>query len=145
MTNQQLILVKQSWKLLREIDPALLGDVFYGRLFITYPTLRSMFRGSMASQYQKFVDMLSLIVARLDRPDAVAQEIGSLARSHEGYGVKPEHYGPVREALLWTLERGLGNDWNNGVQQAWEACYDSITQAMLEPGELPASDPDRSG
>lgn len=140
MTNQQLTLVKQTWKLLREVDPAVLGDVFYGRLFLQYPTLRPLFRGSMESQYQKFIDMLSIIVARLDRPDAVVEEISQLARSHQGYGVKPEHYTAVREALLWTLERGLGNDWNDGVQQAWEACYDSLTRLMLEPGELPAFD-----
>lgn len=86
----------------------------------------------MDSQYQKFVDMLSIIVARLDRPDTLIQEISQLARSHEGYGVKPEHYIAVREALLWTLERGLGNDWNEDVQQAWVACYDSLTQSMLQ-------------
>lgn len=132
MTNQQLLLVKQSWKLLREVDPAVLGDVFYGRLFIKYPSLRLMFKESMESQYQKFVDMLSIIVARLDRPDTIAKEVGQLARSHEGYGVKPEHYAAVKEALLWTLERGLGNDWNADVRRAWEVCYDAITRSMLE-------------
>ncbi|MFD2936112.1 globin domain-containing protein [Spirosoma flavum] len=132
VTQQQLQLVKQTWKLLREIDPAVLGDVFYSRLFIQYPTLRPMFKGSMEIQYQKFVDMLSIIVARLDRPDTVAQEIGMLARSHAGYGVQPSHYEDVKEALLWTLERGLGLDWNVAVQQAWIACYDAITQLMLE-------------
>ncbi|MVM29134.1 hemoglobin [Spirosoma sp. HMF4905] len=132
MTNQQLQLVQQTWKLLREVDPTVLGDVFYGQLFITYPALRPMFTGSMESQYKKFVDMLSIIVARLDRPTTVAQEIGQLARSHKGYGVKPEHYVAVKEALLWTLERGLGNDWNNAVQQAWVACYDNLAQSMRE-------------
>jgi len=131
MTHNQLLLVKQSWKLLREIDPALLGDVFYERLFMHYPGLRSMFKGPMESQYQKFVDMLSIIVARLDRPETIAGEIRQLARSHEGYGVKPEHYAPVKESLLWTLEQGLGNDWNGELRQAWEACYDSLTQLML--------------
>lgn len=132
MTNQQLQLVQQTWKLLREVDPILLGDVFYGQLFRTYPALRTMFSGSMDNQYKKFVDMLSIIVARLDRPITVAQEIYQLAQSHKGYGVKPEHYEAVKEALLWTLERGLGNDWNSAVQQAWIACYDSLTQSMLE-------------
>lgn len=132
MTNQQLQLVKQTWKLLREVDPAILGDVFYGRLFAQYPSLRSMFKGSMDSQYQKFIDMLSMIVARMDRPDTVAAEIGQLARSHAGYGVKPDHYTAVREALLWTLERGLGNDWNDDVQRAWVACYDVLTQSILQ-------------
>lgn len=132
MTPQQLTLVKRTWKLLREVDPAVLGDVFYGRLFFNYPSLRPMFKGSMEVQYQKFVDMLSLIVARIDRPDTVAQEIGALARSHAGYGVQPSHYEDVKEALLWTLEQGLGNDWNDDVQRAWVACYDILTQAMLE-------------
>ncbi|WP_240625730.1 globin domain-containing protein [Spirosoma pollinicola] len=136
MTQQQLQLVKQTWKLLREIEPAVLGDVFYRRLFFKYPALRPMFKGSMESQYQKFVDMLSIIVARLDRPDTVAQEIGLLARSHAGYGVQPSHYADVKEALLWTLERGLGLDWNTDVQQAWIACYDTLTQLMLEQAPL---------
>ncbi len=133
MTNQQHQLVKQTWKLLREVDPAVLGDVFYGRLFFKYPALRSLFKGSMESQYQKFIDMLSIIVARLDRPDAVAQEIHQLARTHKGYGVEPWHYDIVGEALLWTLERGLGTDWNDEVKQAWVACYDSLSQEMLAP------------
>ena len=131
MTNQQLVLVKQTWKLLRDVDPAVLGDVFYGMLFKKYPALRALFKGSMENQYEKFVGMLSIIVARLDRPDTVAQEISQLAQRHEGYGVKPEHYEAVGEALLWTLEKGLGIDWNDAVKQAWEACYDSVTQAML--------------
>ncbi len=135
MTNQQLVLVKQSWSLLRDVDPTLLGDVFYGRLFLTYPMLRSMFSTSMESQYRKFVDMLGMIVARLDRPDAIVQEISQLAQSHAGYGVKPEHYVAVREALMWTLKQGLGNDWNETVQQAWIACYDFLTRSMLEMAE----------
>lgn len=132
MTNYQLQLVKHTWKLLREVDPAILGDVFYERLFSQHPALRSMFKGSMTSQYQKFVDMLSMIVARIDRPDSIAAEISQLAQSHERYGVKPAHYIAVREALLWTLERGLGNDWNDEVERAWVACYDVLTQAMLQ-------------
>lgn len=145
MTNPQLKLVKQTWTLLREIDPAILGDVFYGRLFIKYPALRPLFKGSMDYQYQRFIAMLSLIVARLDRPETIMQEIRQLAGRHEAYGVKPEHYAAVREALLWTLERGLGGDWNPDVEQAWGACYDLLTRSMLESGKLPAADQDRLG
>jgi len=131
MTTHQLTLVKQSWTLLREVDPAVLGDVFYGRLFFNYPSLRPMFTGPMDRQYQKFIDMLSILVARLDRPQVVEQEISQLGQSHRHYGVKAEHYEPVKEALLWTLERGLGNDWNDDIRQGWIACYDRLTQAML--------------
>lgn len=132
MTTQEIQLVKQSWKLLRDIDPALLGDVFYRRLFFQYPAFRSLFKGQMEAQYQKFVDTLTLIVARIDRPDTIMPDIGRLAERHEDYGVKPEHYAPVGEALIWTLKIGLGTDWNAEVEAAWLAAYTMLTQAMLE-------------
>jgi hemoglobin-like flavoprotein len=56
--------------------------------------------------------MLSMIAARLDRPDVKSSEMHQLAQSHARYGVKPEHYIAVREALLWTQERGMVNDWD---------------------------------
>lgn len=132
MTTQEINIVKRTWKLLRDVDPQLLGDVFYRRLFLTYPSVRPMFREPMMTQYHKFVDMLSLIVSRIDRPEEVMSEIAQLAQRHERYGVKPEHYPVVGETLLWTLEQGLGNQWNNDVKQAWEACYQTLVQAMLE-------------
>ena len=131
MTSHQLFLVKYTWKLLREVDSYVLGSVFYGRLFMTYPNLRSLFKNSLESQHKKFVEMLSIIVARLDRPDVLSDEMRQLAQRHLEYGVKPEHYQPVGEALLWTLEQGLGKDWNTEVKEAWSTCYTIITQAML--------------
>ncbi|MEO6286004.1 MAG: globin domain-containing protein [Dyadobacter sp.] len=131
MTQQQVRLVKHTWKLLREVNPILLGDVFYGRLFFMYPFLRPLFKGPMDAQYRKFFDMLSLIVARIDLPDTLGQEIAALAQSHKGYGVQPSHYEDVKAALLWTLEVGLGNDWNDEVGKAWEACYNGLAHLML--------------
>ncbi|WP_232541068.1 globin domain-containing protein [Spirosoma endbachense] len=131
MTPQQFIVVKQSWRLLRAINPALLGEVFYGQLFMRYPALRPFFPGPMESQYQKLVDMLSLIIARLDR-ETVTEEIAQLAQRHKGYGVKSEHFDAVGQSLLWTLEQGLGRDWNDTVRTAWEACYTDLRNAMLE-------------
>ncbi|GAB3919937.1 globin domain-containing protein [Larkinella terrae] len=132
MTHQQITLVKQSWNLLREIDPELLGDVFYTRLFLKYPALRSLFKHSLVSQYKKFIAMLNLIVSRLDQPGILTEEIRQLATRHGGYGIKPEHYDEVGTALLWTLEKGLGKDWNPALYQAWAACYTRLAREMLE-------------
>ncbi|UFH57540.1 globin domain-containing protein [Spirosoma sp. KNUC1025] len=131
MTDQQIQIVKKTWRLLRGVDPHLLGDVFYRRLFMEFPGVRLLFKGPMDAQYEKFVAMLSFIVARIDRPDALLDEVVDLAKRHEGYGVKPFHYQLVGEALLWTLEQGLGREWNEEVRQAWRACYDSLTRSML--------------
>ena len=89
-----------------------------------------MFPKNMDEQYQKLIDTLSVVVARLEQLEDLQADIAALAKRHEGYGVKPKHYPMVGEALLWTLERGLGNDWNEETAEAWKACYGALSEAM---------------
>lgn len=58
-----------------------------------------------------------------------------MARRHVSYGAQPKHYAYVGEALLWTLERGLGEHWTPPVAEAWQACYEILAKAMIEAGE----------
>jgi Hemoglobin-like flavoprotein len=131
LTEQETTLVKKSWARLRNIDPVVIGDAFYSKLFFERPALRRMFPVEMDAQYKKLVDMLNTIVTRLDQLDELTEEIIAMAKRHEGYGVKPEHYGPVGEALIWTLKVGLGREWNQEVQDAWAKCYGVLANAMI--------------
>ncbi|WP_266364818.1 globin domain-containing protein [Tellurirhabdus rosea] len=119
---------------MREIDPKLLGNVFYSRLFLEAPELRSLFKPDMEPQYKKLLDMLSYVVVRLDRLDTVLDDVGALAERHTGYGVKPEHYELVGRALLWTLQTGLDRDWNPEVAEAWTAFYTAVATEMIQRG-----------
>ena len=138
MTNEQITQIKNSWKLLRNVDADLIGDVFYSKLFLHNPNLRILFPGSMNDQYKKLVMMLSFIIARIDRPQEMVEEVRSLAVRHVRYGVKPEHYSIVGEALLWTLEKGLGKDWNKELKDAWLACYNLLSATMIAATQQPA-------
>lgn len=135
MTPAQITLVKKSWRLLRAINPAVVADAFYAKLFFDQPDLRRIFPTDMEAQYQKLMDMLTAMVVRLDHIADYQQEIKTLARRHEGYGPTPQHYIMVGEALLWTLERGLGDDWDEETAAAWAACYGMIAGAMMEPAD----------
>ncbi|MEZ4991735.1 MAG: globin domain-containing protein [Saprospiraceae bacterium] len=130
MSAGQIQLVKKNWRLLRDIAPELLADTFYSKLFFDHPELRRLFPKQMDEQYRKLIDMLSAIVARLDKPGNFETEIAELGRRHQGYGVRALHYEMVGEALLWTLEKGLGNDWNEDAAAAWRACYLDIVNGM---------------
>jgi hemoglobin-like flavoprotein len=134
MTEQQMDIVKTTWKTLSGVSPALLGDVFYSKLFLDNPPLRQLFPKSMDEQYKKLMDTLSVIVARLERLDELKNDIAQLAKRHVGYGVRPAHYKMVGVALLWTLEQGLGRDWNDEVKESWEACYSIISETMISAG-----------
>ena len=133
MTHSQIQLVKKSWRLLREVPPAIVADAFYSKLFFDHPELRRMFPENMDEQYKKLMDMLTSMVLRLDDLSGIQQEIAELGERHEGYGVKKKHYAMVGAALLWTLERGLGNDWNEALAEAWKSCYETVANAMLAP------------
>ena len=134
MTTQQVSLIKNTWKVFQTIDPVLVGNVFYSKLFLTDPKLRRMFNVSKDEQSKKLIEMLNIIVGRLDRLDELTEDIKQLAIRHVSYGVKPKHYDVVGNALYWTLEQGLGKDWNENVKEAWTDCYVLLSQTMIDAG-----------
>jgi hemoglobin-like flavoprotein len=136
MTTGQIILVKKTWRLFRGINPSTVGDLFYSKLFSENPALRKMFPKDMEQQYKKLIEMLNGIVIRLDRLDELTEEIAAMAQRHVQYGVRPAHYKLVGKALLWTLQKGLGNDWNDDVKTAWTTCYTILADTMINSSSL---------
>ena len=131
MKESEIIMIKRSWKVFREIDPAIIGDVFYSKLFSYNNGLRKMFPRNMDQQYRKLIDMISTIIARLDKLDELTNEISAMARRHVQYGVRPGHYKLVGSALLWTLKQGLGKDWTPEMETAWTKCYTLLSETMI--------------
>jgi hemoglobin-like flavoprotein len=114
------------------VDPALVCDLFYSKLFVDNPSLKKMFPKDMGQQYVKLIDMLNSIISRLDQLDTLTDDIVAMAQRHVQYGVRPAHYKLIGSALLWTLEKGLGKDWTPEVKLAWETCYTLLAGTMIE-------------
>jgi len=131
LTKNETALIKKSWGLLRKIDPIVLGDAFYSKLFFDNPELRKMFPEDMEGQCRKLLDMLNTIIERLEKIDELKGDIAAMAKRHEGYGVKPEHYSMVGIALIWTLQKRLGTEWTDEVRSAWVNCYAILSGTMI--------------
>lgn len=140
MTDTQIILVKKTWKLLRSIDPVLIGEVFYGKLFLDEPQLKTLFKPSIESQAGKLVSMLTMIVSRLHCLDELTDDMRRLAVHHLQYGVRDAHYTAIGNALLWTLEQGLGKDWDEQTRSAWTACYQTVAARMKRAARSPGTE-----
>jgi len=134
MTAKQTSLVKSSWRLLRDLDPQQLGDLFYSKLFLDHPELRSLFPKDLNSQNQKLMATLQVLITRLDQMKTLEQELAGLAKRHMKYGARPRHYHYVGSALLWTFERILGDDWTPPVAEAWANLYNTLVSTMLQTG-----------
>jgi hemoglobin-like flavoprotein len=131
MTQQEIKLVKASWAHFRNVKPEFIADVFYSKLFFENPNLRKMFPSDMQGQYEKLIMTFNVVIARLEKLDELTADIKEMAIRHRGYGVAPEHYTMVGEALLWTLERGLGKDWDADTEGAWLTCYTLLAETMI--------------
>ncbi len=50
--------------------------------------------------------------------------------AHAAYGTKAEHYVVVADALLWVLEKRLGDAFTPEVKAAWVKVYTTLAVAM---------------
>jgi len=74
---------------------------------------------------------IAFVVNGLGRLEEVLPAASELAKRHVAYGAKAEHYPVVGAALLWTLERGLGEGWTPPVADAWRAAYGTLSGYMI--------------
>lgn len=130
MTPDQVKLVQDSFQKVAPIaDTA--ADLFYDRLFEIAPQVRSLFPKDLAEQKKKLMAMLTTVVTNLDKLESILPSASALAKRHVAYGTKPEHYPVVGEALLWTLEKGLGGAWTKELAAAWTAAYTVLSGYMI--------------
>ncbi len=135
MTNQQKELVKNTFSLIApQADVA--AELFYGRLFTIAPHLRPLFRNDIKDQGKKLMSMLAMVVGSLYTLEKLIPILEQLGRRHAQYGVQAEHFAPVGEALLWTLQKGLGHEFTQDAEQAWTAAFMLIMGVMTPAMEL---------
>src|SRR6201996_5175805 len=130
MTPDQIQLVQQSFAKVAPISEQAVV-IFYDRLFEVAPSVRAMFPDDMKEQRKKLMATLAVVVNGLTNIEAVLPAASALAKRHVGYGAKPEHYPVVGGALLYTLEKGLGEAWTPDVAAAWTAAYGTLSGYMI--------------
>ena len=129
MTPEQVGLVQSTWARVLPIKDTA-AELFYGRLFELDPSLRSLFKGDMKEQGRKLMAMINVAVSALDRVDSLVPAVKDLGRRHVAYGVKAADYGTVATALLWTLEKGLGDAFTPAAKEAWTTTYLLLANTM---------------
>ena len=131
LTAAQKTLVQNSFATIATIadDAAIL---FYEKLFELDPSLRPMFRGDMAEQRKKLMQMITAAVKGLDRLEQLVPVVQDLGRRHVRYGVAESHYDTVGAALLWTLEMGLGEGFTAETRAAWATVYALLATTMKD-------------
>jgi hemoglobin-like flavoprotein len=130
MTPDQIQLVQQSFAKVAPISEQA-AVIFYDRLFEVAPAVKAMFPADLTEQRKKLMATLAYVVNGLGHLESVLPAASALAMRHVSYGAKAEHYPVVGGALLWTLEKGLGEAWTPDVAAAWTAAYGTLSGFMI--------------
>lgn len=141
LDDQQKKVLRDSWRLVVPIaDTA--ADLFYKRLFELKPEYREYFKSDLTSQKRKLMAMLGFIVKSVDWPDDAWREnvaaeddlfliVLALGRRHSLlYKIPDDTYESVGEALLWTLDFGLGKAFTSEVRAVWTQLYNLLALTM---------------
>ncbi|MCU7797208.1 MAG: hemin receptor [Candidatus Thiodiazotropha sp. (ex Myrtea spinifera)] len=129
MSPKEINYVKESWaKVVPISDKA--AALFYSRLFEVYPEVKPYFKGDMEVQGNKLMAMIGMAVDSLDNLEPLIGTIQDSGKRHAQYGVKDEDYDKVADALIWTLEQGLGDAFTDEVKGAWVNTYTALASVM---------------
>src|SRR6476469_9916649 len=130
MNPTQIKLVQDSFAKVAPISEQA-AVMFYDRLFEVAPSVKAMFPIDMTEQRKKLMATLAVVVNGLSDLESILPAASALAKRHVSYGARPEHYPVVGGALLWTLEKGLGEAWTADVADAWTAAYGTLSGYMI--------------
>ncbi len=110
---------------------------FYTRWFSFDVSPRDLFPPDMAAQRAAFAQALKwlygeLVAQRSEQPVAFLAQLG---RDHRKYGVLPEHYETLGQALYATLRDALADEWTDAVDAAARQSLNLITGVMSGAAE----------
>lgn len=131
MKQEDVRRVQSSFASVTPMAPVV-ADMFYNRLFELDPSLRGLFDIDMDQQGTKLMKMIAIAVNGLENLQAILPVVQALGERHATYRVKDTDYATMGEALIWTLEKGLGEAFSNDDKQAWTEIYTTLASIMIE-------------
>jgi len=130
--------LRWSWRYLKPNADSLVA-LFEARLLRLAPGLRSALPGPVhglvaRERRRRLAAAVGAFLDNLEDLDALAPLLADLAQRLAGLGITTGARRPLREALLWTLRRGMGILWTPALERGWAGLADRLS-GHLAPDE----------
>ncbi|MEQ8474030.1 MAG: globin domain-containing protein [Marinoscillum sp.] len=135
MTADQVKTITDSW-LIVSSQPNLVKS-FYDKLFELAPHTKRFFPEDLSKQSEKLAYTLNFLVLNLDRIGEIKESIEDLGRMHNKMQILPEHYGYVKDALIYTILKNMEADAEEKakVSEAWDLALTFVATTMINAPE----------
>jgi hemoglobin-like flavoprotein len=131
MTERQIQQMRTSFDRIQPVSNDL-AFLFYIRLNELDPSVKCLVQSPCSEQAEQLARLLPILVECVERPAHIADIVASLGLSSRTR-VRSMHHPAAVKALLWSLEKALGNSFNPELRSAWAAAYESLA-ATIESG-----------
>lgn len=138
--------VTRSWGRLKRIRnyEEIAGSILFKRLFETCPEAKALFGYPVDCELDEalvqskrfkahaayFIEMLDKAVEMVEG-NAVDENMKRLGAMHVSYGVRPEFFPLMGDALMFALEKTLKKDWSDQMEEAWNEVYSMLSEKMI--------------
>lgn len=129
LSRKEILLIKGSWEKILE-NKIEIRKSFYSKIMEIDPSTTPIFRESFLS-IKSLPDSFDFMYKNVDNLKEIVPEIKRLGLKHKTYKVKPKHFPIGKEALLWTFQKYLGNDFTEELREAWKNLFDFMSENMI--------------
>ncbi|GAQ91211.1 cytochrome b5 isoform [Klebsormidium nitens] len=130
LSSEEIALIQTSWARVVEVHGIGAISLFYVNLFALAPHLEGLFKRTKGIQEAMFQDMMVTLIDKLHDWEWVVHTLEASAIRHLRYGVSASMFSPVGEALLKTLDMGLGDYWTPATKASWVKMWTAIVAVM---------------
>jgi hemoglobin-like flavoprotein len=129
--SMNVSLIRESFHALRPH----VGEVFerfYSELFRKHPAVKPLFvRVDLARQQKALANSVAHVIEYLEETDHVVDYLRKMGARHVAYGTREEHFAPVVETLIETLEYYFDEHWTPELRDAWRALLGVAAEQMI--------------
>jgi nitric oxide dioxygenase len=130
LTPTEIKSIQQTFEMIMPIADTF-ALIFYDRFFYLEPAVRPLFKIDMTLQREKLMSMMAFIIRGLDKPELFTPELKEMGLRHASYGVNPDHYPILKDAIILALEVSLGEKVTDEIRVAWEKALLMASDIML--------------
>ena len=141
LSDHQKTLVENSWKDVKSLGVENVGVLLFKNLFTAAPEALQLFPfrdepdlyNSAIVKWHgaNVVTHVGHAVAGLRSLDTLVPVLKKLGKKHDHRDIYPEHFTLVGNALVKTLEQGLGDKLTPELKEAWVSTYGIVADVMM--------------
>lgn len=141
LTRTKLAILLQSWKLVKTLDPELVGYTLFEILFRKYPHILQHFpfkdqknylqSASVKKQTSAIVGLLGRCIESMVNFDNIVDTIIVMGEEHIERNIGRAHYDTLQDSICLCIAKLAGPHWDPIVKNSWEIAYFILTEKML--------------